>query len=528
MNPPTRLQIYGLLIAVAVGLAVSRIASAQRVYEPALAARWPAKVPRAVATFSSNDRSRWATVRALVDDGTYVIGSRDANVVKFSHLACLAGGNPLEEAVLAEVGYLQRIGSDRGIFKEDGWESIDRVLNPDTLEFYSSKPPFLATLMAGLYWLLQQITHWTLTGQYTEVVRTLLLLIHPLPFALYLVCLSRLVDRFGASDGGRFFVVIAGCFATFVNPFLNTFNNHTLGTFSVMFCLDSLIAIWERRRRGQTTIVHFLLAGLFAGFAVSCELPALAFAAAVGLLLLWWSPVRTLLLFAPMAGLLAGGFLYTNYLAMGQLRPAYSEFGKVPPFQRAPIPPGGEVEPASPWYQYEGSHWRKPGPGQAPRHGIDWARYYETRSDYILNFLVGHHGFFSLTPIWLLAFLGMLAGTLSLLGRRQEARAEATLPPFLPPLTLFISLLVIGFYLVISENYGGFTVGPRWLIWLTPLLLLSMLPVADWCATRRWARWLAGLLLAISAFSVQYSGWNPWRHPWLYDLMEWATGRTAY
>ena len=26
--------------------------------------------------FSSNDKSRWATVRALVDDGTFVIGKR--------------------------------------------------------------------------------------------------------------------------------------------------------------------------------------------------------------------------------------------------------------------------------------------------------------------------------------------------------------------------------------------------------------------------------------------------------------------
>ena len=34
-------------------------------------------------TFGSNDRSRWATVRALVDEGTFVIGRRDPSRVSF-------------------------------------------------------------------------------------------------------------------------------------------------------------------------------------------------------------------------------------------------------------------------------------------------------------------------------------------------------------------------------------------------------------------------------------------------------------
>ena len=68
----SRRQIYGLLIVVAVSMAASRIVSAQRVYEPAMTTdgrkddwrgRWPDKRPNPAATYSSNDRSRWATVR---------------------------------------------------------------------------------------------------------------------------------------------------------------------------------------------------------------------------------------------------------------------------------------------------------------------------------------------------------------------------------------------------------------------------------------------------------------------------------
>ena len=214
------------------------------------------------------------------------------------------------------------------------------------------------------------------------------------------------------------------------------------------------------------------------------ELPALSFACAVGALLFWWSPVRTLCFFVPPAALVAAAFLWTNYLAVGQLRPAYSEFGGPPPYQRQVLADLDEKETGSPWYQYEGSHWRKPVVGQAPRHGIDWARYYETRWRYAVHLLVGHHGFFSLSPIWLLGFAGIIVAVRGKRAGHQasgqpDTQPTSPLPWFIAPLTLAVSAVVIGFYLVMSENYGGFAVGPRWLIWLTPMLLLCMLPVAD-------------------------------------------------
>jgi hypothetical protein len=94
------------------------------------------------------------------------------------------------------------------------------------------------------------------------------------------------------------------------------------------------------------------------------------------------------------------------------------------------------------------------------------------------------------------------------------------LPWFVPPLTLLVSMAVVGFYLYKSDNYGGFTNGLRWLMWLTPMWLLCLLPIADDLGPRRWGRTLAYGLLAVSVFSVSYEPWNPWRHPWIYDLMQ--------
>jgi len=246
---------------------------------------------------------------------------------------------------------------------------------------------------------------------------------------------------------------------------------------------------------------------MFAAFTVCNELPALAFAALLTGVLLLRAPRKTLLFYAPAAAIPLAALLWTNYLALGEFDPAYSKFG-------------------GPWYEYEGSHWRKPPPGSV-KHGIDWASMHETRLDYALHVLVGHHGLFSLSPIYAFAVAGM---GWSLTRKRVPRPVADESPPNLRVvalMTLVLTVVVVGFYLVKSDNYGGNTTGLRWLMWLTPLWLLTMLPVVEWLGQRRWGRWLACGLLAWSVFSVSYPAWNPWRQPWLYNLLE-SGGYVAY
>jgi hypothetical protein len=275
----------------------------------------------------------------------------------------------------------------------------------------------------------------------------------------------------------------------------------------------SVVEIWRRapKMRGgcadgpqSSRWQHHVAAGFFASFAVCNELPALAFAVAVFLLLLYWVPRQTLIYFLGAAAVPAIAFFATNYAAIGQLRPAYSEFG-------------------GPWYEYEGSYWRKPPQGQI-RRGIDWAYTQESRGTYAVNLLIGHHGWFSLTPLWLPALVAMIGSLLYLRRRFSQARPLGVseppvgLPWFWGPLTLGLSAVVIGFYAIKSNNYSGFSNGLRWLMWLTPLWLLCLLPSADWLGKSKWGRVLAYACLALSVLSANYSPWNPWRHPWLYDL----------
>jgi hypothetical protein len=276
--------------------------------------------------------------------------------------------------------------------------------------------------------------------------------------------------------------------------------------------------LWEKDDRSW----WYALAGLAAGFTATNELPALALTAGLGLVLLWRSPARTLLWYVPAAVLPLLALAATNYAALGEIRPAYDKFG-------------------GPWYKYEGSHWAR-----TEKRGIDFAREHETQGAYAFHLLVGHHGLFSLTPFVALSVAGVVMGLCRRPGeskfvlpasasppgsafseersRTVEAAlvlpASPPLPWFLYPLTAGLSLVVVGFYLFKSDNYGGWTNGPRWLMWLTPLWLLTMLPAADWLARRRWGRTLAGVILVASVLSVSYMAWNPWRHPWIYTWMD--------
>jgi hypothetical protein len=491
----TRKLIYSLLIVLAAGQVAGRILSVSRLVDPDVS--WPDRRPTPMPNHGDNDRSRWDTIRALVDNGTYAIGDRDPNRISPDN----------------------KYG-DAGIITEDGWKTIDKVLHPESHRFYSSKPPFLPTIFAGEYWLLKKVFGWSIVEDRWLVMRTILLTVNLLPFVIYLILLTRLVEELGTTDWGKIFVVLCGCFATLMTPFATTLNNHTIAACTALFALYQVLS--NRRvsgpLQGSTFEVRgidstreksdepdrpsipnppssFLLSGFFAGFTASSELPATSFLVFLFFFLLWQDWKKALAYFLPASAIPIAFFFLTNYWAIGQWTPAYGEFG-------------------GPWYEYEGSHW-KIQPGVIP-HGIDFAYNFESKFAYAFHLILGHHGLFSLTPVFLFGLVGSIAGVVAM----ARGKNPGQMPGLIDALTLGLVFVVVGFYILRTGNYGGWTAGPRWLIWLTPFLLLAMIPIADWLAPRRWGRILAYVFLAISVISASYPALSPWRHPWLYNLME--------
>lgn len=409
---------------------------------------------------SVNDQSRWSTVRALVDTGSYALGRRYER-----------GDGTYE---------------DRGIIAEPGWGTIDLVMHPNTRRFYSTKPTLLPTLLAGEYWLLQRALGWQITDDRLAVSRTILITINWLPFVLYLLLFARLVERLGVTDWGRLFVFTAACFGTFVSSYHVSLNNHTIAASGGLFALYQCLRIHlDDDRRWW----RFALAGLCAGWTVCNELPALALAAGLMLWLLLHSPRKTLGLALPAMLFPVAGYLYTQYEAFGSVIPTYAH---------------------TQWYLFPDSYWENP-------KGVDSAD--ENKLLYAFNLVAGHTGVLSLTPVLLLGWLGMVRTA----ARGRTTRIEDLPLRGLAWLTLALTVITLVFYIVRTNNYGGVTAWPRWFLWLVPLWLLTMLPEADRWARSAWRRRLACLLLAVSVASAAYGLVDPWRHSWLFAwLREWG------
>lgn len=514
--------------------------------------------------FSANDRSRWITVRALVDHGTF----------------------ELDKVLASEKGRQ--------------WDTIDKVRHvgrDGQFHFYSSKPPLLSVVVAGGYWTLKELFGWEITSDTNLVVPVLLMLINVLLWAVYLWFVARMINTIPVRDWARYFVLGCAGFATFLGSFTLTLNNHLPAAVWVMI---SLYLVSEIVRRKILAWHYFLGAGFFSAAAVSSELPALAFCALVGLVCGWHSIRQTLLGFVPAAGLVFACVLGCNWWAWGQWRPAYdhrddgktlatisgdfeealnrseipSEIRTAIPFElkfvdpyvesgkwpgtpaaqkrwvvrdRDPksvsqiaivSPPGGrgglagawlqllenvgvaeplpksdstyEIRAWRNWYDYPGSYWLT---DFDRKSAIDLGQ--PSLSLYTFHLLFGHHGVFSLSPIWILSFAGMLAliGGAKMGGRFQMR--------WLGWLALVVTAVVIGFYLsrpVMDRNYGGYCCTARWLLWLAPIWLMTMLPVVDWLGRSRLGQWVCLVMLFSSAVSALIHANNPWTLPWLYEL----------
>ena len=450
---------------------------------------------------SGNDRSRWLTIRALVERGTFAI---DDLVV------------------------------------EPGWDSIDAVVHPDAsgaLRLYSSKPPLLSVLCAGPYWLLHRLTGWTLGDHPFELGRLLMVVYGLLPLAVFMAFTFRLIDRIGTTEWGRLWAAGLAAGGTLLNTFAIVLTTHG----PAAAC--TAVSAWFVHRvavDGLRSRTGFAAAGAAAALAAAFELPALAWLAAVLGLLASCDLRRTITAALPAAVLVAAAALSANWLAHGSVAPAYAHRTTAPRVQPAgaaapvSLPPmvslrEGESWNPDNWYDYRlrlpsgrllTSYWNAP-------QGVD--RGEPSPAVYAWHALIGHHGIVSLTPAWLLVIPGLVL--MSAAGRQRRGRGrgrgrdgpQAAAQARIAWAIAAVSGVVIVFYLSrpqLDRNYGGTSSGFRWVFWLAPLWVAAAVPAADWLSRGRSGRLLALALLGLSVVSVAFPTWSPWTTPW---IQQWLT-----
>jgi hypothetical protein len=228
---------------------------------------------------------------------------------------------------------------------------------------------------------------------------------------------------------------------------------------------------------------HWPLAGLVLGLLPAIDLPGLAISGALGLYLFFVDKKRALLWFLP--ALLPGLCLHLalTYDISGSFKPFYFNSGLK---------------------TYKQFYFRT-------ASGIDGLR--EPKLLYAFNVLLGHHGLFSMTPLY---FFGLYELIRSIKVRRLLAESlvcAVTIAAFL------------AFFILRSHNYGGWCVGMRWLVPIMPLLLLYFGLWVDRVRITRplWA--LVLLAFSVSCFNVQDALSSPYQYSVWHNWLEGAPNR---
>ena len=455
---------------------------------------------RQPSQMGANDISRWCTVWSLLERGTYKIDE------------CPWQADTQDKVFRAPKGAIASPGSQEPV-----------------RHYYSSKPALLPTLIAGVLYparlatgipldrvvLQKRAPRWTQKADpdspygvkgvletptdpvrwpvYIFYFKPIIVLLNVIPFGILLVLYARVLDRHAANEWAWLFCLVAAAFGTYLLPFTQTLNNHTVAAFSAFFALYQLFWIWDREEPAGW---RFVVAGFCAAFAAANELPALAFLVLLFGLLLFSFPRHAICYFLPGAFVPIAAFMIVQYVVFGEFKLAYEAFG-------------------TDEYLYEGSLWKTPLDLDALN---DHPEPYAT---YFLHMTLGHHGFFSLTPIFFLSALGAVR-LLGAGGWFPWPRRGGSVMQVQAWLTIVLTVILLAFYTwnPKARNYGGSTQGLRWLFWLIPFWLLLLPKGVEWGQARRWFRGIAFFALGISVMSVGYAIRNPWTHPWILDALE--------
>lgn len=378
---------------------------------------------------NANTGSRYATIEALVDWGTYYID--DTHYV----------------------------------------HTIDKMKVGE--HYISSKPPLLPTYGAAVYWVYQKLTGQNIVDHEGNVVRTVSFFTGLLFHGVFLVYLYRLSLLLFKRRLTLLVTLAVGCFGYLGVAYATAINNHSVGA------ALGLVGLFYAYRAGSGSPGYkdWVLAGFWFGIDGAVDLTSLAFLPTVGLYLLlkdWRKAVFGFGL-AALPGLLTLGIL--NYEITGSLKPAYSN---------------SELK------DFPDNYFR------TRRSGIDALR--EPKYLYAWNVLLGHHGVFSMTPVYCFGLYELI--------RRLKTRSffHETL------VVTAVLMAVFYFYIFKTRNYGGWCVGMRWLVPFMPLLLLYFGAWFDRVKLTRLSLGATAVAFAIGCFHVQdgltspfqFSVWHNW------------------
>ncbi len=346
--------------------------------------------------------------------------------------------------------------------------------------YISSKPPTLSTLGAGVYWAYQELTGKKISHHEGDVVRVVSLFTGGLCHLIFLIFFYRLCQLLLRRRLAITVAMAGACFAYLGVGYATHINNHST---AAALAVCGLYYAFRIRLKQDERWWHGPLAGLVLGLLPAVDLSGVAITTLVTLYLLAHDWRKTLLTFVPalLPGLVT--HLALTYQISGSFRPFYLN---------------SEIK------AFKGFHFRNPG-------DIDGLR--EPKHIYAFNVLFGHHGVFSMTPLYLFGAWELIRSLKHRCYLRESLVCAGALAAF------FV------YYIFRSRNYGGWCVGMRWLVPVMPLLLLYFGVWLDRVRMTRisWALVLGAFL--VSCFHVQDALTSPFQFSVWHNWLEGAPNR---
>lgn len=337
--------------------------------------------------------------------------------------------------------------------------------------FYSSKPPTLSILLTGYYIALNNLFGVDILKDFKVVYALIILLASTLPViisALILVDIGRILK---VEPVTRAFIIVLFLFTFFGSGYGIDLNNHNITSLFLILSLRFWLEIFLNHvDKNQNWILLAICLGAISWF----DIPSTFYISAFSISLFYKNRKKCLKLFIPTLSFCLLWTMTSYYISIGSIVPAY--------FNKS-------------FYLYEGSYWLNP-------KGTDALS--ENKLIYGFNFLFGHHGIFSFTPILFLSFI-------ELINRFFKKRKIEFYEGFILLSTIGMILLFIFF----TNNYGGVCVGPRWLIPTSTIIFVLLMKLID-----RYKKNLKFISLTLILGSWGLVGfWDAFTWPWKESIL---------
>ncbi len=333
-------------------------------------------------------------------------------------------------------------------------------------KFYSSKPPLLSFLGAGVYNVVLGVAGFG--GQNvkrpSQLYFWITLFLITVPSSLGAVMFYKLLRFTKIKEYYRFLLVFALVFGTLLFSYGGTVNNHTVAAAALLAGFYFLL-LTKFRPLEQTKAA--IACGFFFALAATFDLTGFIWLVLFAGYFLFYRKYRLCGWYILGAALPLIFHLSLTYHITGGLLPpqiAHPEF-----------------------FQYPGSYWSK---GFANQNLDPWPAY-------LMNITIGHHGVFVYTPLFLFSILGLI---FQLRNRKQKFWSEGVV------ISLGIFFLLLIFLFVNSRNYSGVNYGFRWFIPVIPLLFFftSFIFLDEFTVDSKYL-WIYKLLLLLFFIVLAYS-----------------------